>query len=160
MDASNPILASLRPSEALWALVRFVHLLAALFWVGGQLMLFLVVLPLLRRRGDPLLTKEVAAAAGRRFGTLTVAVLLPVLVVSGLALAWHHGVTLRSLGTTTYGMVLGIKMALVVAVFALGAAHGVVARRLTPKAGRSLAMATLVISIAIVALAALLAELP
>jgi uncharacterized membrane protein len=32
--------------------VRFVHVLSAMVWVGGQLLLSLLVLPVLRRRLD------------------------------------------------------------------------------------------------------------
>ncbi len=123
-------------------------------------MLSVIMMPLLRRRGEPALTRELAAGVGRRFGTLTVAGLLPLLVITGLALAWHHHMTLAALGHTTYGMVLGAKMVLVVAVFVLAALHGLAARRLTPQAGRRIALVTLLLSLGIVALAAVLAELP
>jgi uncharacterized membrane protein len=33
--------------------VRFVHVLSAMSWVGGQLLLSLLVLPVLRRRLEP-----------------------------------------------------------------------------------------------------------
>jgi len=37
----------------IWASVRFVHVLSAMSWVGGQLLLSLLVLPVLRRRLEP-----------------------------------------------------------------------------------------------------------
>jgi hypothetical protein len=43
-----------RPAEeeasivSIWTLVRFVHVLSAMAWVGGQLLLSLLVLPVLR----------------------------------------------------------------------------------------------------------------
>jgi len=143
-----------------WAVVRFFHVLAAVFWVGGQLMLSVVVVPLLRRHGGPVLTREMAAAAGRRFGTVTSFGLFPVLVVTGVLLAWHEGVRWANLGTTTYGQVLRTKVIVVGVTFALATAHGVVARRLPRSAGRILAIITLALSIWIVLLATTLASLP
>ena len=52
--------------------MRFVHVLSAMVWVGGQLLLSLLVLPVLRRRLD----------AATRFAM--------VLLISGL-----HGVAVR-----------------------------------------------------------------
>lgn len=144
---------------AFWASVLFVHLVAAAFWVGGQLMLVAVVMPQLRRLADTATTRAVAAAAGRRFGLATSTLLLPILIVSGLLLAWHHGVRLWALGTTAYGMVLAAKMVLVAVVFALGAVHGVVARRRAASLSRAIALATLALSIVIVALASVLGAL-
>ena len=37
-----------------WSLIRFVHVLAAMGWVGGQLLLSVVVLPVLRQQLRPL----------------------------------------------------------------------------------------------------------
>lgn len=145
--------------HVLWAAVRFLHVIAAVFWVGGQLMLSVIVLPLLRRNADPGLTRTVAVAAGRRFGIVSTAGLLPVLLVTGIALAWHQGVRLTTLSSTTYGQVLSAKMALVFVVFVLAGTHGIVARKLPRSAGRVLAITTLALSVVIVALATVLASL-
>jgi uncharacterized membrane protein len=61
----------------MWALVRFVHFLSAMAWVGGQLLLSLLVLPVLRRRLDPASRAPLAREVGVRFGLFTVAVFLP-----------------------------------------------------------------------------------
>ncbi|WP_298404112.1 hypothetical protein [Ferrimicrobium sp.] len=145
--------------DLLWSLVLFVHILAATFWVGGQLMLATVVVPLVRK-SRPELLREIARLAGRRFAVLTNFGLLPTLVVTGVLLAWHDGVRLDNLSTTAFGRVLEIKVVLVVAVFILASMHGAIARRLSRKWVRGLAIATIILSVAVVALAAMLATLP
>lgn len=68
-----------------WELIRFLHLLGIALFVGGQLMLVLVVTPSLRGQ-DPALMR----GAARRFGIASVAALL-VIVASGAAMASHFG---------------------------------------------------------------------
>ncbi len=139
-----------------WGLV-FLHVMAAAFWVGGQLMLVVVVLPLLRRGLTPAQVRELSSAAGRRFAVVSNRVLLPLLVASGLGLAWLNGVRFGNLLADEFGRVLLVKAALVALVFALAAAHGGVARRFRGPGVRLLAMATLLISVAIVGLGVALA---
>ena len=144
----------------LWTLLVLVHVLAASFWVGGQLMLVVVVMPVLRGSGSPTLVRELASAAGRRFAAVTNWVLLPVLVVSGIVLATLNGVRPGNLTTTPFGRVLLVKAVLVAAVFALAAVHGAAARRMSPRRIRFLAALTLLVSVAILGLGAALAVLP
>lgn len=134
-----------------WSIVRFLHVLAATVWVGGQLVLSLIVLPTLRQHLDPAARALVAPRAARRFGNLANAVLLPVLVATGLALAYHRGVTFGSFDDPGYGQLLGIKLVLVVASVGLAAAHGIIAAR-NPgdRRVRALAVAGLAASVGIV----------
>jgi putative copper export protein len=123
-------------------------------------MLVVVVMPVLRSGGSPALVRELASAAGRRFAAVTNWVLLPVLVVSGIALAALNGVRLDNLTTTAFGRVLLVKAALVGGVFALASVHGLVAHRLPRNRTRLLAAVTLFGSIAILGLGATLAVIP
>ncbi len=68
-----------------WNLVLGVHLLAMAFFVGGQLMLAAVLVPVMRDASDrtPLL------AAARRFGFGTL-IAIAVLVITGVAMASHN----------------------------------------------------------------------
>jgi uncharacterized membrane protein len=68
-----------------WNGVLWVHLIAMAFFVGGQLMLATVVVPLLRGLED----RELLRAAARRFGVGT-AIAFGLLVLSGAALATHE----------------------------------------------------------------------
>jgi uncharacterized membrane protein len=92
-----------------WDLVRYLHLLGVALFVGGQLMLVLVVTPTLRGQ-DPALMR----GAARRFGIASV-VALVVIVVTGAALAAHFD----RWGDST----LHWKIGLLVLVFVLTGLH-------------------------------------
>lgn len=67
-----------------WNLVLFFHLVGIAFFVGGQLMLAIVVAPALRGQDEGLMR-----GAAKRFGIASVAA-LAVIVASGIALASHY----------------------------------------------------------------------
>jgi putative copper export protein len=75
-----------------------------------------------------------------------------VLLATGLALAWHRGVTFGIFDEPGYGRLLGIKLALVVGSVVLAAAHGIVATT-RPRGARPLAIAGVATSIGIVVFA-------
>ena len=94
----------------LWNGVLWLHLLAMAFFVGGQLMLAAIVVPLLRgvSGGQPL------RAAARRFGFGTLAA-FAVLIGTGVAMAAH--------GHRWHDSTLQVKLGLVVLVAILIAVH-------------------------------------
>jgi uncharacterized membrane protein len=93
-----------------WDAIRWLHLLAMAFFVGGQLMLAAVVVPVLRGAED----RTPLRAAARRFGSGTL-IALAVLVLTGAAMASHYGDWGRS--------TLHVKLALVVLAGVLVAWH-------------------------------------
>jgi putative copper export protein len=94
----------------LWRAVLWLHLISMAFFVGGQLMLAAVVVPVLRGVGD----RSSLRAAARRFGIGTLIAVL-VLIVTGSMMASHLHVWSNS--------TLHVKLGLVVLVLALIAAH-------------------------------------
>jgi putative copper export protein len=94
-----------------WNGVLWLHLLAMAFFVGGQLMLAAVVVPLLRGvdGGEPL------RAAARRFGIGTL-IAVGVLVLTGVAMAshrhlWSDGKLQAKLGLVVLvGLLIGVHM--------------------------------------------------
>jgi len=88
----------------------WLHLVAMAFFVGGQLMLAAVVVPVLRASGD----REPLRAAARRFGIGTLAAIL-VLIATGTAMATHYH---RWSDST-----LQVKLGLVALVIVLIAVH-------------------------------------
>jgi putative copper export protein len=136
-----------------WSLVRFAHVAGAARWVGGQLALSLVILPLARRMLAPEAKDRFTAEAGRRFGMLTGAVFLPVQLGTGWAMAWHKGVTWASLAEPGYGRTLATKLALFVLVMLAAAGHGIAHSKGRTDLARSLAVVSLVGSLGVVLLA-------
>jgi uncharacterized membrane protein len=68
-----------------WNALLWLHLLAMAFFVGGQLMLAAIVVPVLRRAGDD---RVALRAAARRFGYGTL-IAFGVLIGTGIAMAGH-----------------------------------------------------------------------
>lgn len=92
-----------------WELIRFLHLLGIALFVGGQLMLVLVVTPALRGQ-DPALMR----GAAKRFGIASVAALV-LIIATGAAMASHFD---RWSDTTLHW-----KIGLLVLVFVLTGLH-------------------------------------
>jgi uncharacterized membrane protein len=95
-----------------WQAVLYVHLLAMAFFVGGQLVFGVAVVPVLRGEGTG--DRERMRAIARRFGYGSLAA-LGVLIVSGWAMASHYDL----FGDST----LQWKLALVGAVIGLTVVH-------------------------------------
>jgi uncharacterized membrane protein len=70
----------------LWLVVRWLHVLAMAFFVGGQLLLAVAVVPVERLAPD----RERLRAVARRFGYGTL-VAIGVLLATGSAMASHYG---------------------------------------------------------------------
>lgn len=96
--------------DDVWLAVRWLHLLAMAFFVGGQLVLAAVVVPVARAAGD----RDAIRAVARRFGYGTL-IAAGVLLATGSAMAGH--LHLWSDGT------LQLKLALVVVTGVLIAWH-------------------------------------
>jgi uncharacterized membrane protein len=92
--------------DELWEGIRWLHLVAMAFFVGGQLLLAVAVVPVLR--GDP--DKTRVRAIARRFGWGTL-VAIGVLAATGAAMATHFHDWERE--------TLQVKLALVVVVAGL-----------------------------------------
>ena len=136
-----------------WSIVRFLHVLAAMGWVGGQLLLSVVVLPALLGSGlDPEVRVPLVRAAATRFAVAANAVLLPTLLVTGLSLAAHRHLSWGILDDPGYGRLFAIKMVLVVTSVVIAAVHGILATT-RPRSARPLAIAGLAASVGIVVFA-------
>jgi len=137
----------------LWSLVRFLHVVGAVVWLGGQLTVSALVLPVARQ----LLPAEARAGLmrvlGMRFGIATVAVLIPLQLATGAVLARHKGVTLASLAEPGYGRMLAGKLVAFALVMLAAGLHGWAISSGRRTLARSLAVSSLAGSFVVVLLA-------
>jgi uncharacterized membrane protein len=76
-------------------LVRFVHILSAIVWVGGMLFIALVLVPTARALGDAASRARLIRESGRRFRTVAWTA-LAVLVLTGVLNLWLQPSLLES----------------------------------------------------------------
>jgi putative copper export protein len=100
---------------AVW--VDWAHMLAAGAWVGSLFGMTLVVFPKLRAHGDPL---RASAAIFQRLSTLSGAA-LAVVLAAGIYNALGQLGSFAALWTSRYGTTLDVKVAIVLAMIAIGA---------------------------------------
>jgi uncharacterized membrane protein len=103
---------ALNNNQRMWEAVRWLHLLAMAFFVGGQMVLAAAVVPAFRRSEGR--DREPLRAIARRFGQGTI-VAIAVLVATGAAMASHFDAWSDS--------TLHVKLALVVLVGVLVGVH-------------------------------------
>lgn len=106
-------------------LLRWIHVLAAVTWVGGMLFIALVLVPVTRRLEDPALRTRLVHEAGVRFRTVGW-IALGFLVLTGLGNLWLFPAFLWSPR-------FHAKLGLVLVALALAVIHDFV---LGPRAGR------------------------
>ena len=120
--------ASVQSPVALLLPLDIAHVLAMSAWIGGLLML-LLVLPAATRRLDAADRTRLLAAALLRFSPIALGCVV-VLLATGTIQAIEHVATWSQLANTGFGRAILIKIALVVALIALGAVNR---RRVIPR---------------------------
>lgn len=112
-----------------WTIVRFLHILGAIMWIGGQVTIGLVVTPVLRVVEAGSDRVEFARTAiTRRFARVLSWAGVPLLLATGFALSYRA----YDLGKGTipdYGFWLGFKIILFLAAIILATFHWMVASR-------------------------------
>ena len=118
--------------------VVFIHIVAAVAWIGGMFFVALVLVPVLR--GEPReLRVKLLDAAGRRFRTVGWVAILTLLVTGvwnlhNRGLAWDT-ITSADLFGGRFGHILAAKLAFIAAVLALSAVHDFVLGPASTRAG-------------------------
>lgn len=139
-----------------WTWVRFLHLVAAAVWVGGQLVFSMILRPAAAATLEEDPRREFFIAAGRRFARISLVALAPILLATGIGLTYHRGVRLQSFLINNYAMTLGWKIGLAAVSFALAAAHGWAATRAGARAVRIVGISGALVALGVVILAAAL----
>ncbi len=109
----------------------WLHIVAAVIWIGGMLFLSLVAVPVLRQVEPPLLRMNLFRAMARRFRGL-VWICIAILVLTGIGNVLFYGNTFPG---SAYMKVLYIKLGLVAILVGLGLLQDFV---IGPRAGRAL----------------------
>lgn len=109
-------------------LALFLHIVAALFWVGGMLFLTIVVVPFLSTLQDPREKSRIYQVVGKRFRFFGWVAIIILLVSGPVALYTLYGLTPLSLAdpafrATSSGRALTVKLALVVIIVISSLVH-------------------------------------
>ena len=137
--------------ELVW---RWLHLVAAGFWLGGLIMLAVVTISAL-----PVVDRPTFRALIRRLGRAFLmgsVVAWIVLAISGLALATTRVHSVNALTASAYGRTLGLKAGLFALVIVATIAHTIAGGRSSPaaiRASRVLSPLILLLTLAIFYLA-------
>jgi putative copper export protein len=103
--------------------LHFLHLTAAMIWVGGQIFLGLILGPVLRRSMTPKERMPLALAVAKRFQRVSHGA-LGVLIMTGLwQVRFLFLSSLSSFLDTAYGRIFWAKMVLFVVMLILGVLH-------------------------------------
>ena len=105
--------------------LRWLHVLAAITWIGGTLFIAFVLVPVIRRVGEPHLRADLISQTGKRFRTVAW-IALTLLVATGLTMLFRRPWLLQV-------PAFQLKAILVSLALGLAALHDFV---LGPRAGR------------------------
>lgn len=110
----------------IYLLSVYLHILAAMVWIGGMLFLSLVIVPALRRWDDPAVSARLMGEAGRRFrtvGWIAVVTLALTGVVNAIG-RWGGAALIESgFWASQPGQVLAVKLAVVAGMVAMSVVH-------------------------------------
>lgn len=112
---------------SLYLVSVYIHIIAAVVWIGGMLFLGLVLVPVTRALDPPGSGGPVVRAAGRRFRPIAW-ICIGALLVTGAVNLDHWGYTLtdvfsRGLLDTEFGKILAVKLSVVLTIIILSALH-------------------------------------
>jgi uncharacterized membrane protein len=99
-------------------ILRMIHLLAAVVWVGSMIFFSLVVMPALRQGLPSPQRQELIRVVGRRYRVLGW-ISIGILLATGPVMAWRHGVVWGS----GFGQLLSLKLVLVGLMLVLTVLH-------------------------------------
>lgn len=123
-------------------MLLFLHLIGVTFWLGGQLLLVTTVVPVLRGIDEPQ-RRELIGRVGRRYGSLSIPVLL-VILITGALMAANYDLSPAD------SAALRAKLVAVAVLIAATVIHIITAARTMRRASRAAAMVALLATLAAV----------
>jgi len=109
---------------------HWIHLLSAIFWVGGLAVLYLVLVPILRQTLSAQAAASVISAVYRKFATITFILIFVMLLTGGINIGMsRHGGTFPP----QYFPLLGAKLLLAVVLMTVTWRNFVEMRRTPPQ---------------------------
>lgn len=99
-------------------LALFLHVISAVFWVGGMLFLTVVIVPFLQSMPDPQDRSKVYQVVGKKFRLYGWVAIITLLVTGPVVLYLIYGIPVtdlfsRELHSTGFGKALAVKLSLV-----------------------------------------------
>ena len=111
--------------DILWLFVRWIHVIAAVVWIGGNLILAMVIVPHFRQNLPPVQRIQILTLIGKRFEPIVWGCVL-ILTFTGLANIFNS-VDLTSADSSelvgTFMRTLGIKLLLFIILLVLTGLH-------------------------------------
>jgi len=109
-----------------WLIILWIHLLAAVIWIGGMAMVALVIAPVLAPRDPASRHTELLRAIGERFSQVGW-VCIVILLMTGILNLMHLAIPLDVLFTTRLGKLLIVKWSLIAMMIGLSIYHDFIA---------------------------------
>ena len=106
--------------DILWLFILWIHVIAAVVWIGGNLILAMVIVPHFRQNLPPVQRIQILTLIGKRFEPIVWGCVL-ILIFTGIANIFNS-VDLSSL-VITFMRTLGIKLLLFIILLVLTGLH-------------------------------------
>lgn len=105
----------------------FLHIVSAMFWIGGMLFITLVIAPYLSTIEDPRQRSAIYQVVGKKFRFLAW-IVIAIMLVTGPINLYYLGVTPGMLfdpafAATSYGLVIWLKIAVIILLLISSIAH-------------------------------------
>lgn len=100
-------------------LALFLHIVSAIFWIGGMIFLVLVIAPYLKTINDPREKSKIFQVVGKQYRKWGWVAIITLLVTGPIILYLLYGIPVQrafspEVHSTGFGKALGIKLALVI----------------------------------------------
>lgn len=111
--------------EIIWLLIRWIHVLAAVTWIGGNLTLAMIVVPYFRQNLPPVKRIQLLTQIGKRFEPVVWGCVM-ILFFTGIGNVFESLGLSSSVEVTAYMRTLLIKLLLFIILIILTALHSFV----------------------------------